>query len=353
MGSLPPLRGSSEDLTGTHGLSRGLLSVAPLALLFLLMLFCAGILRAASFTEDFSTAPASRGWKTFGDTNLFQWNAATGALAVTWDSSRSNSYYRRPLGTILSMGDDFTLDFDLRLDDIAIGLTEEKPYTFQLAIGFHNSLAATNATFRRGTGSTAPHLVEFNYFPDSGFGATIWPAFVDGAGKFNYDFSNPGSAFTIREMTTNVLYRVTMAYTASNRTMRTTMTADGVPFGPINNAVLLTNFGDYRVDMVSISSYSDTGADGSVLAHGWVDNVNFVVPDAPVSGLAGQRTNGLWRAEFVSRTNWIYTLERSGNLSNWRGISVPASGNGGVLFLTETNVPMAGMGFYRVRAERP
>ncbi|MGI8966846.1 MAG: hypothetical protein ACR2H1_12275, partial [Limisphaerales bacterium] len=93
-------------------------------------LVAVSLARAATFQEDFSENPADRGWKIFGDTNLFQWNAITQNLAVTWDSSRTNSYFYYLLNTILNRNDDFSFAFDLRLTEIIGGANPIKPSTF-------------------------------------------------------------------------------------------------------------------------------------------------------------------------------------------------------------------------------
>ena len=74
--------------------------------------------QAAVFTEEFASPPAARGWRTFGDGSLFSWNATSQNLEVTWDSARPNSYFFRPLGTIVGKSDDFSFQFDLRLHSI-------------------------------------------------------------------------------------------------------------------------------------------------------------------------------------------------------------------------------------------
>ena len=76
-----------------------------------------------------------------------RWIPASQALEVTWDSTKPNSYFYRPLGNILAKNDDFALRFDLRLDSILAGANPDKPSTFQIAAGFLNVSAATNATF--------------------------------------------------------------------------------------------------------------------------------------------------------------------------------------------------------------
>src|SRR5687767_12304718 len=104
---------------------------------------------AAAIAESFVTDPATRGWRSFGDTSLFQWNAGNQNVEVTWDSSRTNSLFYRPLEAELTKGDDFSFGFDLRLRDIAIGVNPEKPYTFEIAIGLCKFSSITNTNFFR------------------------------------------------------------------------------------------------------------------------------------------------------------------------------------------------------------
>src|ERR1051325_6612720 len=49
-----------------------------------------------SVFEDFRFNPLTNGWKVFGQTNLFAWNATNQNLEVIWDSSKSNSYFYKP-----------------------------------------------------------------------------------------------------------------------------------------------------------------------------------------------------------------------------------------------------------------
>src|SRR5260221_4646826 len=134
---------------------------------------------ASTITENFSANPQQNGWRIFGDTNQFHWDSANENLAVHWDSSQPNSYFYHPLGTILARDDDFSLAFDLRLDNIGPGPDTNKPYSFSLGVGFLNLGEASRPDFRRGTGNNSPDLVELAYFWDSGYGATVWPTFVD------------------------------------------------------------------------------------------------------------------------------------------------------------------------------
>ncbi len=127
-------------------------------------------------------------------------------------------------------------------------------------------------------------------------------------------------------------------------------------------ASLGTNFTYLRVDTISISSYSQAGQDtndhgsviyaGSILAHGTVDNFVVTLPPPSVQNLTGAFSNDLWQAQFISRSNWLYTLERTTNFISWTEVSAAASGNGTNLLLQDTNAPM-NKSFYRVRAQRP
>ena len=126
---------------------------------------------ATTITEDFSTDPLARDWEIHNDSSLFAWNSTNQNLEVTWDSSKTNSYFRLPISPITSEND-FSLALDLHMHDIAIGTTPGRPSTFQFAVGFHNRADADATNFIRGTGATSPNLAEFNFMPDSGFGPT-------------------------------------------------------------------------------------------------------------------------------------------------------------------------------------
>jgi hypothetical protein len=322
--------------------------------LLALLGFClaAAVGRPATITENFTNNPLAHGWQIFGDTNLFQWNSTNQNLAVTWDSSQTNSYFYKPLGTILGKSDNFGISFDLQLTDIAIGVNPAKTNTFELAVGFINSISATNASVERGTGKNSTHgarnTCEFDYFPDSGFGATISPAILSSNNQFITTFAFP---FTLDP---GALFHVTMNYTATNQTLHTTMTRNGAPFaaGAIPNVVLGSTFNDFRLDQFAVINWNDAGADGSLLADGTVDNFIVTLPPPPVQNLTGAFSNNVWQAQFISQTNWLYTLERTTNLVSWNGVSQTNSGNSTNLFLPDINA-ISDKAFYRVRAERP
>jgi hypothetical protein len=312
-------------------------------------------MRAAVITEDFSNAPQSRGWKTFGDTNLFQWDAANQQLQVTWDSSRTNSFFHLPLRTLVSTSDQFSVAFDLRMTDIAIGTSSNKPYTFQIALGLINSISATNPNAFRGAGQSTTYgvrnTVEFDYFPDSGFGATFAPTVISTNNRVTFSDNHP------LMLTTGDLFRITMSY--SNLMLRTQVTRNGVPYGlpPTNSLkdLALASYPDFRVDSLAIINWNDAvqaGSPqywGSILAHGTVDNIVVTLPDPPVSQFTGTKSNSTWRTTFTAKTNWFYTLERTTNFNAWATVSPTNSGANGSLTLQDLNPPSGGAS-YRVRA---
>jgi len=325
------------------------------ALLLVFWLATALFSRAAVISESFDTAPSQGAWRTFGDSSLFYWNATNHNLEVTWDSSHSNSFFYHSLGTILTTNDDFSFSFDLRLLDIHAGSTPGKTNEFEIAIGLINFHNATNSNAYRGAGVSRTYgvrnIVEFDYFPDAGFGDTFATTVISSNNAFAYYNNFP------RTISTGVTYRITMSYTASNQLLRTSATTNGVPFSPLE-AVSLTGKPDFRVDSFAITSYSDAvqvGSPnyyGSVLAHGAVDNTQMVLPSTPLSQLQLRRTNLVWRAGFISTTNWLYTLEGSADSSAWTAVSASVNGTGGMLWLGDTNVSGT-KSLYRVKAERP
>ena len=310
-------------------------------------LAAASVGRTVTFTENFSTNPLAHGWQVFGNTNLFRWNPTNQNLAVTWDSSQTNSYFYQPLGTILARDDSFRFSFDLVFQDCATG---DPLNTFPAGcVGFLNLNNATQTNFSRGVGVNSTYgprnLVEFDFFPAFDvYQPTIAQVIVSTNNTWLYNHNN------LLDMPPGQLFHVDLNYTATNRTLTTVVTNNGVQYGVTQTILVPTNF-DFRCAAISISSYSDQHASGSILAHGTVDNFNFTVPPPPVQNLTGAFSNHVWRTPFTGRTNWLYTLERTADFQSWTNISsVSASATN--LFLPDTNAP-SGKAFYHIRAERP
>lgn len=317
-------------------------SVAVIGLLGFGLAFAQG----GTFTEDFSSDPARRGWVAVGETSLFRWDPTEQAVEVTWDSSKPNSYYAHPLNATIGRNDDFTIEFDLRLTDFVGGINPEKPNIFQLAVALINLDQASTTNFMRGSGMDSPNLVEFSFFPDPGgawqWGPSITATMIDRTG---INWSRGG--FAPATLSIGDVFRVVMSYSAEKQVLRTDITRNGQPFVSVPDAVFTPEFTDLQVDHFAIASYSDRGQDpgfaGSILAHGTVDNVSV----STGIRLTNRVTPGSCSVSFQSSTNRLYTLERTADTKSWRAALPPAQGTGGSLTLTDTNAP-EGMAFYRV-----
>lgn len=330
--------------------------------LTLASLSIASAVQAVTITENFTNNPAGDGWTIFGDTNLFRWDSTNHVLDVTWDSSQSNSFFYFPLGTVLAKSDDFSFSFDLTLTQAGTG---DSTGPLSLALGFLNLTNAIDPGFERGAG-ISPNIAEFDYYPVGFFPpsypspATATPSFVDSTSSaFAPDDLTPYQI----ELPTNVLMHIALAYTASDQTASLSITTNGIALAQFPGLVInptgnggFAGANDYRVNIFSVTSFSEAGTFppyvASIYAQGTVGNLIVTVPPPPVQGLSGTITNGLWQAQFISRSNWLYTLERTTNFVSWTDVSATTGGNGTNQFLQDANAPAA-EGFYRVRAERP
>ena len=74
------------------------------------------------------------------------------------------------------------------------------------------------------------------------------------------------------------------------------------------------------------------------------------IPPPPVQNFSGGLANAIWQGQFLSRTNWIYTLQRTTNLVSWDNLSSATNGNGTNLFLPDNSPPRTSA-YYRIRAD--
>jgi hypothetical protein len=277
-------------------------------------------------------------------------------VAVTWDSREGNSYFHRPLGTVLTAEDSFRLAFELQLAAFTPGIDPTKTASpFQISAGLIRFADAAAPGFRRGSGTHSPNLVEFSFFPDPGgtwqWGPSLTAVCCDRTGL---NWSSGG--FAPYGLTTGDVFRVVMSYDAGRRVLETVVFRNGQTYANLSAATLGTNFTDFRVDTFAVCSYSDAGQwpgyEGSILAHGVVDNLEISLPEPPITAVTAENQAGHWKTGFTSRTNWVYTLEASADLHAWQRASPTTPGTGGWLSLTDTNAPQS-RAFYRVLAERP
>jgi len=301
-------------------------------------LFALSVAHATLISEKFSTDPSLNGWQVFGDTNLFQWDSTKHNLAVTWDSSRTNSYFYHPLGATFKKEDSFCVQFDLKLQD-----TEATGY-FQLAIGLCNFTNATSTNFSRANG-VSPNLFEFDYFPagPNSYGPSIDATLVDANGSFYFAFD------TSQPMVNDVTYRVVLIHRAGQTGISGTVYTNGQVFTSLPT-VAAYGADDFNLDALSINSYTtlDDIYGDALLAHGTVDNLSFASP-LPVDQISSVAAG---RIQFTSDTNWLYTLEQSADFQKWTPATPVTMCNGANLILQASN-PSADKSFYRVHADLP
>jgi len=305
---------------------------------------------ATTIVEDFSKDPLQNGWEIWGDSDLFEWDSSAGKLMVTWDSSRQNSFFWRPLNVVLNKQTDFSVSFDLALSYIKAGVDSNKPFTFEIAIGFVNSSNATNHGFIRGTGLDSPNIVEFDYFPDTGFGATISPAVVSSNMQFITTMNFP------IELVPDIVYHISMRYLALSNSLYTSLTANGQTVSEIQPVKLPSSFTDFTLDRFSITSYSDSGQTpgfgGSVYAKGTIDNIVIELPQpyTPIIDQIIYLTNSVV-IKFHGPKNYTYYLERTEDFKNWTTANGPVNGTDGIMEITDPEACTFQSRFYRLKVQ--
>lgn len=316
-----------------------------IALLIFILLPVARAQTAAGWSESFDTDPPAAGWEATGDTSLFVWRPSVGELAVTWDSSRPNSYFRRALPVPVSATNDFQFGFTLWLDSAAGGVHPGRPGPFQIAMGLQQRALADQPGFLRGTARDSPDLVEWNWFPDTGFGATISPVIVSSTGRFH-------PAFTLEELVPGIPYRVSVAWEAARRRLRAELDSGGDRVPVLSEVTFPVSAGDFLVDAFAIASYSDAGQTppeyaGSVLAGGAVDDVSvwIALPRGPALTLS--RKGACWRLAWPGWPGWRYRVESTEDMHLWTVLGELIAGLPGMLSFDDLRPAVSGRS-YRV-----
>jgi len=341
--------------------------MSKIRLLALASVFASFVVSAQTFTiaENFTSDPLTNGWQSFGNTNLFQWVATNQDLAVTWDSTQTNSYFYHPLNYAVTANDDFSVAFDLKLADIASDTEAGKTGPMPIGFEFVSLAVVTNTGYSRTSYGNTPNIAGWDYYTDGYFvygdvtypspAATV-PSFVSGTDSF--DYAPQTIAVYNNELPTNQTIHVSFAYTASNQTAVITMTTNGVPVATLPGLTLNSPNGftdtdyNFSVDTFLIGSFSSYGDDyDSVLAHGTVANLVVSIPP-PAQNLSCLFTNGTCAVQFNNHLDWVYTLQRTADFVSWQNVSDATAGNGTNLVLTDSSAPTAAA-YYRVSASRP
>ena len=291
--------------------------------------------------EDFSSDPLANGWVVHGDESLFKWDAAAGSLAVTWDSERPNSMFHRPLGLTLTESDAFAFAFEITLDTVKAGHRDGQPYTFEVALGLLNIGSGKAEAFSRVTGTNSPNLIEWDYFPDTGLGATISPVVASVKSQFAAGFTFPA------EVTPGEIYSVRMEYDPTVRKLTTVMLENGTAWKAVKTVTLPNDFAGFAVDAFSISNYTAKGSESSLLASGWVDNLAITTAHSRSRIVNARLADGQWRGKLFGLSAEVYVLERSEDLREWQPIGNGVREDAFYLKLIDKNLPVGG-GFYRL-----
>lgn len=341
LGHVPP-EGGSRPRTGAW-VARLLACVAVIAL---------PKAAADGFVEEFDSDPSARAWQVLGDGAAFRWEPG-GWLGVEWNSTRPNGFFARELPGPVTERDDFAFGMDLVLDAHVVGMEAGKPGTFQMAVGLIRRADAAHPSFRRAVFLGPRNLVEWAWFgtePSGMISASISPVIVPADGRLPW-----GYADSFVEPRLGVRYGFDLAYTASDRTLRATMTEDGAPGPALRPVVLPAGFGGFEVDALSVNAYSDAGQDpryaGSLRASARIDRLRWSGPGRVVAGLRVQETPTGARVSFGTRAGWRYTLQASEDLRAWASVAGPVTAEGLEVVLEDG--ARLGMRFYRVEALRP
>ena len=261
--------------------------------------------------ETFDSDPLTKGWSVHGDKSLFEWDEDSESLRVKWDTERPSSFFYKPLGRVLTESNSFAFTFQITLDSVKAGYLEGKPYTFQVALGLLNISSAIDKNFNRGTGSDSPNLVEWDYFPDTGFGATVSPAVASDKSEFSAGFTFPA------ELLIGKTYSIKLIYNSEERVLKTEMLEDGKSWETIQTVEISSDFSGFFVDTFSISNFSAKDSESSLLAIGIVDEIALVTSDT-LPKLFGVKINGSqWEAKSFLIEPEIWKVESSNDVLNW------------------------------------
>lgn len=311
---------------------------------------CMGIaLTGATLEEHFDTDPTARGWRSWGDGSLFRWDPLEQRLGVTWDSSRTNSFFALPLPSALTETNDFRFAFDLTLESHAVGVHPGQSGTFQIAAGLVRREDVLAPGYSRGAFPGPRNTVEWTWFGEAGaVSASVSPVVIPSDGRLPWGYAD--SYVTLEP---GRRYRFEMAYSAADRTARMSMSTDGQPGPPLMDVVLPARFTRFQVDAFAVSSYSGAGQNplyaGSVSARGWIDQVSITVPDPPALRLRA-RDGGV---AFDARAGWRYRLEASDDLARWSTVAETVADTSAELELWDLRDGWFPVQCYRVIAVGP
>lgn len=272
------------------------------------------LLLGAEYFIDFDKDPSKSGWQALREAQLWFWNRDSGQLEVIWDSSQANNAFYIPLPYQLTRSDTFGLELEMVIDEIYAGLSPDKPFTFEIAVGFFNIQDLSSLSFRRGVVGYARNILEWDFFPDTGFGPTIWPTAISETGLFNY---NGTSDYLIEDLPVGKPIRVRLEFEGEIGAINSTVLYNGGEVIRYIRVPLADAFTDFRLNAAGIINYCDAGTDGSVFARAKVKWVRLWWPDPPLVHLGISLGGGKCRVIFDAKAGWRYVLQESLDLLRW------------------------------------
>ena len=193
----------------------------------------------------------------------------------------------------------------------------------------------------RGTGTDSPNLVEWDYFPDTGFGATVSPALASSKSEFSAGFTFPA------ELTKGKVYTVRMGYDGSTGVLKTEMLEEGKPWKTIAEVKRKNAHAGFLVDTFSISNFTAKGSESSLFATGTIDELAIATSRSGPSFVDVHLDEGQWRARafVVAPDDW--QLQRSGDLRDWKSLDAVQKPSQFFLRFTDPE-PVGRNQFYRI-----
>lgn len=319
-------------------------------LIALAMSLCPG-LEADELRDDFAADPFASGsgrWRVVGDAELFRWDPRAGALAVTWDSSRENSFCVLPLGRPVSAAEAVSFACDLTLTEAGPRPDSSRPQVLQVSIALVRQSRLPAGYSQRTATGRAVDLLDFSFFPLADYGPFGIAAYVAPAAfgqmRAGYSF---GNSYNLAD---GQPHRLECRWDPLDRRLHTTLTGAG-PIQPTHPPLPADD--DFVVDALAIVVWNEgpTPQD-SLFARGVLDNVVITRPGLPSPWVEPLTFEALTRTvRLRSRTGFHYQLEASGDLSQWTALGEPTAGTGDEIVLNDLRKALFPQQFYRVRAE--
>jgi len=319
-------------------------------LIALTMSLCPG-LEADELRDDFTADPFASGsgrWRVVGDAGLFRWEPVSGALAVTWDSSRENSFCVLPLGRTVSAAEAVGFACDLTLTEAGPRPDSSRPQVLQVSIALVRQSLLPGGYSQRTAAGRAVDLLDFSFFPLADYGPFGIAAYVAPAAfgqiRAGYSF---GNSYNLAD---GQPHRVECRWDPLDRRLHTTLTGAG-PVQATHPPLPADD--NFAVDALAIVVWNESPTpQDSLLARGVIDNVVITRPDLPSPWVAPLTFEGLTRTvRFRGRSGFFYQLEASGDLTHWTALGESRAGTGEEIALSDLRKALFLQQFYRVRAE--